>query len=69
MTPQQSQMALAQNNMAVLSNITELTRQTAQRMLGRELPATIQGQPVDSAYLADLIIAKVHQKLNPSKGA
>jgi hypothetical protein len=69
MSPQQpNQLALAQQNMAVLSNMTEMTQQVVRRLTGNQLPATIRGVPVDRAYLSDLVVAKIANKLNPPKG-
>ncbi len=69
MSPQQpNPVALAQHNVAVLSNITEMTTQVVRRLTGKELPATIRGIPVDRAYLSDLVVAKIANKLNPPKG-
>ncbi len=69
MSPQHTQhMALAQQNVAVLSNVTEMTKQVVQRLAGSALPATIGGKPIDNAYLCDLAVAKIAQKFNPKKG-
>lgn len=69
MATENTQVAIRDSNLAVLTNLLELGGQVIAGIAGNDIANSIQGTPITSAYLHEAMAARVQANVTANSGA